>query len=147
MNGFCINHIVRFSEIDAAGIVFYPRYIEMISAAIEDWFAGPLEFPFKQMHLDENTGIPTVDMHCRFFAPSRLGDVLTFEIKASKIGRSSVELEIDVRCDDEARFETRLTFVHAKRHGNEWKSEPLPDELREKMSRFQTGEKQLEENK
>ena len=147
MNAFCINHIVRFSEIDAAGIVFYPRYIEMISASIEDWFAGPLGISFKQMHLDGDAGIPIVDLHCRFFAPSRLGDDLTFEIKVSKIGRSSVDLEIDVRCDDEMRFETRLTFVHAKRHGSEWKSEPLPDDLREKMSQFLTSKTQMEEGK
>jgi len=147
MSSFCVNRIVRFSEIDAAGIVFYPRYIEMISAAIEDWFAGPLEYSFKQLHLDDNIAIPNVDMHCRFFAPSQLGDILTFELKATKVGRSSVELKIDVRCDDEARFETKLTFVHAKRQGNEWKSEPLPDKLREKISRFLTDKIHMEENK
>jgi len=138
MSSFYVDHIVRFSEIDAAGIVFYPRYIEMISAAVEDWFAGPLEYPFKQMHLDENIGIPTVEMHCRFFAPSRLGDVLTFKIDASKVGRSSVVLDIDITCNGEARFQTKLTFVHAKRHGDDWKSEPLPQALQKRMSEFLT---------
>ena len=30
---------IRFRHCDAAGIVFYPRYFEMMNDLVEDWFA------------------------------------------------------------------------------------------------------------
>src|SRR5690242_12783792 len=35
--------LVRFGHCDAAGWVFYPRYFEMISDFVEDWFEDGLE--------------------------------------------------------------------------------------------------------
>ena len=34
--------LVRFGHCDAAGWVFYPRYFEMISDFVEDWFEDGL---------------------------------------------------------------------------------------------------------
>ena len=31
---------VRFQHCDPAGIVFYPRYLEMINQTVEEWFAA-----------------------------------------------------------------------------------------------------------
>ena len=43
---FQISTKVRFGDVDPAGIVFYPRYFEMLNAAVEDWFtmAAPGRF-------------------------------------------------------------------------------------------------------
>jgi hypothetical protein len=35
--------LVRFGHCDAAGWVFYPRYFEMVSDFVEDWFEDGLE--------------------------------------------------------------------------------------------------------
>ena len=37
----------RGAHTDPAGIVFYPRYFEMINAQVEDWFTGPLGCDFE----------------------------------------------------------------------------------------------------
>ena len=36
---------VRFSHCDPAGIVYFPRYFDMINGVVEDWFAGTLGLP------------------------------------------------------------------------------------------------------
>ena len=35
--------LVRFADCDPAGIVFYPRYMEMFNALVEDWFREGLK--------------------------------------------------------------------------------------------------------
>ena len=42
MTVFTVDIPVRFQHTDPAGIVFYPRYFEMINQVIEDWFAEKL---------------------------------------------------------------------------------------------------------
>ena len=38
--------VVRFGHCDPAGIVFFPRYFEMLNELVEDWFAQALGLPF-----------------------------------------------------------------------------------------------------
>ena len=42
MSAFQREILVRFGHCDAAGWVFYPRYFEMISDFVEDWFEDGL---------------------------------------------------------------------------------------------------------
>ncbi len=79
---------VRFAHVDAAGIVFYPRFFEMLNAAVEDWFAG-LGRDFRSLHLDDRIGTPTVRLEADFLAPAMLGDVLAITLTPVKVGTSS----------------------------------------------------------
>ena len=38
---------IRFNHVDAAGIVFYPRYYEMLNQVVEEWFEKKLDIDFK----------------------------------------------------------------------------------------------------
>lgn len=80
---------VRFADVDPAGIVFYPRYFEMLNGAVEDWFAQSLGLDFKTMHLEQHIGVPTVKLEVNFLSPSELGDELVIRIMPREIGRSS----------------------------------------------------------
>ena len=61
MNGqvFTTERRVRFADCDAAGIVFFPRYFEMLNGVVEDWFAGPLQTSFRELHVDRQVSVPT----------------------------------------------------------------------------------------
>ncbi|UAK22902.1 acyl-CoA thioesterase [Sphingomonas nostoxanthinifaciens] len=102
---------VRFAHVDAAGIVFYPRYFEMLNAAVEDYFAAVVGIDFAEMHLRRGLGVPTVKLESEFTAPSRLGDLLDFELEVVRVGRSSLELAIAVRCGVEPRFRVQVVLV------------------------------------
>ena len=65
---------VRFKDCDAAGIVFFPRYFEMLNDCVEDWFREALALPFEAMHGSDRCGVPTAELSSRFVAPSRLGE-------------------------------------------------------------------------
>src|SRR5262249_16951287 len=102
---------VRFAHVDAAGIVFYPRYFEMLNASVEDFFDEVIGVSFAEIHVGRHLGIPTVRLETDFAAPSRLGDWLDFEIVVGRVGRTSLEISVDVRCGSAPRFKARVVLV------------------------------------
>lgn len=108
---FISRQIVRFAHVDAAGIVFYPRYFEMLNAAVEDYFAQSIGVDFATIHLERRLGVPTVRLETDFTTPSRLGDTLDFELAVETVGRSSVNLAVTVSCGEEGRFTAKVVLV------------------------------------
>jgi 4-hydroxybenzoyl-CoA thioesterase len=108
---FISRQLVRFAHVDAAGIVFYPRYFEMLNAAVEDYFAEAVGVDFAAMHLERGVGVPTVKLETEFKMPSRLGDALDFALSVDHVGRSSANISVDVRCGDEQRLRVSLVLV------------------------------------
>jgi acyl-CoA thioesterase FadM len=43
MSYFIKQEKIRFQHIDYAGIVFYPRFLEMLNGLVEDWFEEALD--------------------------------------------------------------------------------------------------------
>jgi 4-hydroxybenzoyl-CoA thioesterase len=102
---------VRFQHCDPAGIVFFPRYFEMLNATVEEWFAERLGLPFAEMHGPTQGGVPTASIRADFRAPSRLGDLLEWRLVPRRLGRTSCELEIGATCGGELRAEFAQTLV------------------------------------
>jgi len=95
---FSRNVAVHFSDTDPAGILFYPRYFEMTSALIEDWFAEELNHPFNQMHQGQGFGVPTLNLDISFSTASRIADVLRLTLGVVRLGKSSFTLDIGAAC-------------------------------------------------
>ncbi|MBD3665329.1 acyl-CoA thioesterase [Sulfitobacter aestuariivivens] len=123
---------VLFKHCDPAGIVFYPRYFEMINDAMEDWFAGPLGAPWEVFH--KTNACPSVEINVTFMAVSRHGDQLDLRVQVEKLGRSSVTVLVDAYCGDQQRFAARVTLVCIR--SDTTRPEPWPDEIRTQMERF-----------
>ena len=122
---------VLFKHCDPAGIVFYPRYFEMMNDCVEAFFDEVLNVPFEEIL--RSGGVPTAQIQTRFTSPSRHGDhlVLNFSIIAN--GRTSVEYNIVASCADQCRFETTATLVNVDSGG---KPTQWPDELGTKLRDF-----------
>jgi 4-hydroxybenzoyl-CoA thioesterase len=134
MATFDLDVLIRFAHCDPAGIVFFPRYFEMVNQTVEDWFAGPLGRSFKALHMDGGVGVPTARFETEFRKPSRLGDVVRFSLEVEQIERSSCILQIQARCGDELRAWFRQTIVFVDLAT--MKSAPWPDDLRARISAF-----------
>ena len=130
---FTIDRRVRFAECDAAGIVFFPRYFEMLNGVVEDWFAGPLEASFRELHVNRHVSVPTAAVEARFIAPSRLEDELTFVLSVTKLGGASCGLRHRISGGAQLRFEATQTIVYV---GSSLKPEPWPDALRARIAPF-----------
>ena len=119
---------VRFAHVDAAGIVFYPRYFEMLNAAVEDYFSAVIGIDFATMHLSRRIGVPTVRIEADFSAVSRLGDRLEFTLRPIRVGRSSAQFDFAATCAEQTRFAGRATLVCMAL--DEQRALPWPDDLR-----------------
>ncbi|MDF3833863.1 acyl-CoA thioesterase [Cupriavidus basilensis] len=127
--------LVRFKDCDAAGIVFFPRYFEMLNDLVEDWFREALDWSFADMHGAGQAGVPTASLSCRFVAPSRLGEALTRELRVTQMGRSSFALQVRFvgpAADLRVEITQRLVCVDT----GPMMPRALPAEVRAAMARF-----------
>lgn len=109
---FTVTRKIRFGHCDPAGIVYYPRYFEMINDTVEDWFDERLGAPFGRMHGPDAHGVPTARIEIAFTAPSRIGDRLDFALRPLRLGRTSVDLRIEATCGGQVRLRLTSTLVH-----------------------------------
>jgi 4-hydroxybenzoyl-CoA thioesterase len=135
-NPFRSEVLIRFAHCDMAGIVFYPRYLEIFNNLVEDWFRDGLGFGFPEMHRDQRMGIPTVRLEVDFIAPSRVGDVLQARLVVREMRRTSMTLSIDLCGPDGAprvRGTVVLVFLDLEGH----RPIVIPEWLRPRLARFQ----------
>lgn len=133
MPRFTTEITVRFNHVDPAGIVYYPRYYEMINQASEIWFEEALDYPYPKMFA-EGWAVPLAHLESSFRNPSYLNDRLNFAIGVTKIGRSRIDLSIITSCKGETRVLTRQSIVWVNHEKN--KSARIPKGIREKMEGY-----------
>jgi len=126
---------VRFSDCDPAGIVFYPRYLEMFNNLVEDWCCEGLKFSFDDIVIKSGWGLPTVHLEADFVKVSRLGEVLTASLFVRALGISSIQADILLsgpEGEDRVRGKVVLVLMDRKTV----KARPIPDEMREQIVKF-----------
>lgn len=123
--------LIRFQHCDPAGIVFYPRYVEMINATVEDWF-DHIGMGFAEIHGVMDAAIPVASLAVDFRAPSRLGERLDFGLEVRRLGNTSVDLGIEASLEGEARFSAKLTLVHISKE--DYRPRPWPAQFRAVMA-------------
>jgi 4-hydroxybenzoyl-CoA thioesterase len=101
---------VEFNHCDPAGIVFYPRYFEMTNSVCENFFREEVGHSYHAMMADR-TGVPTVRLEADFRAPSRLGDLLDWDLVIEKVGNASAAFRLTAHCEAELRLVVRKTLV------------------------------------
>jgi len=122
---------VEFNHVDGANIVFYPRYFEMISSVVEEYFADHVGAPFAPMHMQERRGVPTGRIAVEFRAPSRLGERLEFALAVTRVGNASLGLEITCSHRGEIRFRAEQVLIRMDLDSG--RSEPWPDHIRARL--------------
>jgi len=111
MPAFTHRNAVMFQHCDPAGIVFYPRYFEMINAVVEVFFDTAIGWPFHRMHGAERVGVPMGRIEAEFPAASRLGDVLDWSLAVTRVGGASADLALRATCTGAVRVTARGTIV------------------------------------
>ena len=121
---------ILFKHCDPAGIVFFPRYFEMINDCVEAFFDDVIGIPYEELHI--TAGVPTAEIKTQFKAPSRHGDRIVLVLECKNIGRSSLKLSIIASSQDsEVRFvaETNLVYVNDAGRPTSW-----PETIKDKLT-------------
>ncbi len=128
---------IRFKHVDYAGIVFYPRFLEMLNDLVEDWFEEALDRPFSEIH--ETNGIPTVDLKVQFKNAARLGQVLQKKLWVKNIGFASLLCGfefVDEMGKTTLSGEVTLVNVSINENRNDIKAEPFSEIMKSKISKY-----------
>jgi 4-hydroxybenzoyl-CoA thioesterase len=136
-NNFIKQEKIKFKHVDYAGIVFYPRFLEMLNCLVEDWFEEALDRPFSKMH--ETNGIPTVDLKVQFKKAARLGDILTKKLWVKNLGGASILCGFQFEDENGATcLEGEVTLVNVAftEDRNNIKAEPFNEEMKNKIMNY-----------
>lgn len=103
---------VRFSDVDRAGIAYYPRVVHWLHVAFEEFFEGFVGVPYAAVLERENLGFPTVALEVEFLRPNRFGETLRVAVAIESIGTSSSRFRYQLfGPDGSERARARVTVV------------------------------------
>jgi len=125
---------VHWADCDVAGIVYYPRFFEMINILTEDWFREELGTSYAQWMHTHRIGFPTVRVNCDFLRPCRYGEDIQLSLRVAALGRSSLELKFEGQVAGKPCLRAVHTLVMMSR--DTYSAVPIPDELRPRIEAF-----------
>lgn len=128
---------VRWAEVDMQKIVFNGHYLTYIDTAIADyWRAIGLAYPEGYIERYAN------DVYLRkatleYLGSARYDDVLSVCCRVARLGRSSMTFVFEIyrQGEDAPLVDAELVYVNAD--PKTMKSEPLPHELRARITAYE----------
>lgn len=136
---------IRFSHCDPAGIVFFPQYLVLTNALVEDWFTERLRIDYAHMIGQRRIGLPIVKLNCEFSKPSQMGETFTLSLSVAAIGQRSIRIDIVGHCKDEVRFKAHQVLVTTSLETG--KSIDIPDDIAAALATFAPQSASTEESR
>lgn len=127
---FTTSILVRFGDLDGAGIAYYPNLVNFLHEAFEDFFKGHVGRPYPEVYKG-GIGFPTVKVEMEFFAPVHYGDQVEVGVAVERIGRSSVLIRYEGSVGGRPVFRARNIAVTVDMKS--FRATPIPDWLRERF--------------
>ena len=126
---------MRFAEVDAAGLVFFPRYHEYCHDALEAFF-GELPGGYAALFRQRDLGVPTVHLETDFKSPLRYGDVARFEMAIERVGRTSLTFYHTIRREADGVVAATVRQVVVMTTISTLTPILVPDDVRELLDRY-----------
>jgi 4-hydroxybenzoyl-CoA thioesterase len=130
---------IEWCDCDPAGIIFYPRYLEMFDTSTTMLLERALGMnKIEYLKAYRFAGHPLVETQARFRSPTRFGDEVAIESKLVECGRSSFKVEHRLHKGDTLAVEgseTRVWVVRDNDHPRRIKSQSIPAEVVARLQR------------
>ena len=126
---------VRFSDIDRAGIVYYPRFFDYWHRAFEDFFADEVGVPYHRMIDERRVGFPIVRVESEFKIPLQHGDLIRVVMTAERIGGRSLTMRYRTYRPGVEAVAAEGRVTQACVNMDTFRAVPLPDDLRAALER------------
>jgi YbgC/YbaW family acyl-CoA thioester hydrolase len=127
---FTTTILVRFGDLDAAGIAYYPNLVNFLHEAFEDFFSGHVGRPYPEV-FREGIAFPTVKVEMEYVAPVHFGDRVDIAVGIERVGHSSVQTRYRGSVEGRPVFSGRTVSVVV--HLDDFRPIPMPSWLRERF--------------
>lgn len=125
--------LVRFQDIDAAGIVFFARVLEYFHDAWVNCLSVE-GFALPKLLRDKPWKLPIVHAEADYLGPMRFGDAIVVEVVGVKRGAKSVAVGYRAR-SEAGRMLAAGQVVHACVDATTFRPIPMPEELMQALTR------------
>ena len=126
---FRMTRRVQFAETDLAGVLHFANYFRYMEE-IEHAFWRSVGLSVITCDSGRSISWPRVAVHCSYRAPAHFEDELELVLALTKIGRRSLEFEVDFFRGSERLAEGRYTAVCCEMSGGAFKTIAVPEEIR-----------------
>ncbi len=109
MSAFEEEVLVRFGDVDAAGIAYFPSIYNMIHDVFEDLWTHYVGVPYAELMMEQRLGFPLVRSEVDFFRPLHFGDRPRIRVTCEHLGRSSIRLRYRFLLSGELALDARMT--------------------------------------
>jgi acyl-CoA thioester hydrolase len=123
---------VRYGECDPQGIVFNANYLLYFDVAFTEMWRAAVG-PWQDM-VQRGIDAVVAETNLRFLAPARYDDELALSVLVTRLGRTAVTTQIDVRREQELLLSGWLRHVCVDR--STWAKTRLPDWVRDGLRRY-----------
>ncbi len=124
---------VRFADVDRAGILYYPRFLNYFHIAFEEFSEAVFGVPYHETIQRERVGFPMVHLEIDFKSPLTYGDRAQVAIRVVKVGRSSVEYVYEVKSRNSGKVTTLARAVTAAVNLDTFQTIPVPEPYRARL--------------
>lgn len=125
------DYVVRFGEIDHAGVMYYPAIFDRIHRAFEDFWLAATGSSYAQILDGDGIGFPLVDLQSSFRQPFRFGEIMQVQLSVLRIGDKSITFAIALRGkDDVGEPRARVRLVAGVIAMDTFTGVPLPERYR-----------------
>ena len=102
---------IRFADIDAAGIVYYPKFFDYYHCAFEEMFGDTTGVDYSDWLTKRNVGFPAVHVEGDYKRPLEYGQRLNVAITVPRIGNTSLDYHFEARTHDGVAAAATVTKV------------------------------------
>jgi 4-hydroxybenzoyl-CoA thioesterase len=128
--------LVRWGDVDAAGIVFYPRFFEWYDLGCEALFAA-LGMPWPELFPRHAiVGVPIVESGSRFASPARYGDTLQIRARVAWVKEKTFRMEYEISSNGRScatGFEVRAWVKRPTSPADPLQAMPIPADVAQRL--------------
>ena len=122
---------INFYDCDPAGILFFARIFELCHSAYEEMIAS---FNLKEDYWNNDEYVvPIINSEAHYHKPIKYSEVISVEIRVSKLKSSSFELKYDCKNKDGEKC-TEVRTVHVFVNKLNWKKTEMKKKLKEGLT-------------
>jgi len=121
---------VRFGDTDPAGVMYFPRFLDVFHQVYEDWFDDELGIGYRWSIEDALVGFPTVSAKTEYRGPFRFGEMMEIELTLTKLGDRSMTTTYKARGLGEDRVRVFCEVVSVVCDMQTFESVDMPAPLR-----------------
>jgi YbgC/YbaW family acyl-CoA thioester hydrolase len=137
-SAFVDRRAIRFQDIDAAGIIFYPRVLEMFHDAYAAFlaFAGS---PLPEVLRHGTWLAPVRHAEADYFKPLRFGDPVSVEICRAHLAETEATLGYRIARSESSEVCVVGQVVHTFVERATFKRTAVPDGVRQALEHIESG--------